>query len=192
MTTSTPSDSVHSRTVSAIAPLLSANSANAAIVPADDDTIVAEDVTYAAPGGEKSKPLARLSSSTRTGLSTTIFAMWQDGWRLPVFGGLAVDFLSPQGDTPADEEKGRLMFMGLDMDATVANAEAGRAWLAARQGANGKVGAVGFCWGGGLVNRASMRASPITASRRRWLMCQPSRCCCFCIMRVSTSASMPA
>ncbi len=45
------------------------------------------------------------------------------------------------------------MFSGLDMDATVANAEAGRVWLAARQGANGKVGAIGFCWGGGLVNR---------------------------------------
>jgi len=147
--------------VSAIAPLLSANSAKAAIVPADDDTIVAEDVTYAAPGGEmkgrlvtpKSKPLARLSSSTRTGLSTTIFAMWQDGWRLPVFGGLAVDFLSPQGDTPADEEKGRLMFMGLDMDATVANAEAGRAWLAARQGRMARsalsdsVGAAGWSTG---------------------------------------------
>ena len=36
----------------AIAPLLSANSARAAVIAADDDRIVAEEVTYPAPGGE--------------------------------------------------------------------------------------------------------------------------------------------
>jgi carboxymethylenebutenolidase len=79
------------------------------------------------------------------------------------FRALAVDFLSPQGGTPADEEKARQMFSGLDMGATVANAEAGRVWLAARQGANGKVGAVGFCWGGGLVNRFATKSAGLNA-----------------------------
>lgn len=79
------------------------------------------------------------------------------------FRALAVDFLSPQGGTPSDEDKAREMFSGLDMDATVANAEAGRVWLAARQGANGKVGAVGFCWGGGLVNRFATKSAGLNA-----------------------------
>lgn len=56
------------------------------------------------------------------------------------------------------------MFSGLDMDATVANAEAGRVWLAARQGANGKVGAIGFCWGGGLVNRFATKSEGLNAA----------------------------
>ncbi|EKJ96160.1 carboxymethylenebutenolidase [Bradyrhizobium lupini HPC(L)] len=157
----------------AIAPLLSANSARAAIVAPDDAGIVAEDVTYPAPGGEMKGYLVTPKSASgpigsviviheNRGLNDHI----RDVARrvaLAGFRALAVDFLSPQGGTPADEEKARQMFSGLDMDATVANAEAGRVWLAARQGANGKVGAIGFCWGGGLVNRFATKSEGLNA-----------------------------
>lgn len=157
----------------AIAPLLSANSARAAIVAPDDAGIVAEDVTYPAPGGEMKGYLVTPKSVSgpigsviviheNRGLNDHI----RDVARrvtLAGFRALAVDFLSPQGGTPADEDKAREMFSGLDMDATVANAEAGRVWLAARQGANGKVGAVGFCWGGGLVNRFATKSAGLNA-----------------------------
>jgi len=79
------------------------------------------------------------------------------------FIALAPDFLSPQGGTPADEDKAREMFSGLDMSATVADAEATRVWLSKREGANGKVGAVGFCWGGGLVNRLATKSEGLNA-----------------------------
>lgn len=149
----------------AIAPLLSANSARAAIV--------AEDVTYPAPGGEMKGYLVT-PKSTSGPIGSVIVIHENRGLNdhirdvarrvaLAGFRALAVDFLSPQGGTPADEEKARQMFSGLDMDATVANAEAGRVWLAARQGANGKVGAVGFCWGGGLVNRFATKSAGLNA-----------------------------
>ncbi len=75
------------------------------------------------------------------------------------FVALAPDFLSPQGGTPENEDQAREMFSKLDMAATVANGEATRAFLAGYEKANGKVGAIGFCWGGGLVNRLAV-ASP--------------------------------
>lgn len=75
------------------------------------------------------------------------------------FVALAPDFLSPQGGTPENEDKAREMFSTLDMGATVANGEATRAFLAAHEKVNGKVGAIGFCWGGGMVNRMAV-ASP--------------------------------
>ena len=46
----------------------------------------------------------------------------------------------------------------LEPDQTVANAAATVAFLKNHDGTNGKVGAVGFCWGGGLVNRTAIRA----------------------------------
>jgi carboxymethylenebutenolidase len=75
------------------------------------------------------------------------------------FVALAPDFLSPQGGTPENEDKAREMFSTLDMGATVANGEATRAFLADHEKVNGKVGAIGFCWGGGMVNRIAV-ASP--------------------------------
>jgi carboxymethylenebutenolidase len=79
------------------------------------------------------------------------------------FIALAPDFLSPAGGTPDDEDKAREMIGTLDPAATAANAEASLQFLAKLDGANGKVGAVGFCWGGGLVNRFATRSPELKA-----------------------------
>ena len=65
------------------------------------------------------------------------------------FVALAVDFLSPLGGTPENEDQAMKMFSGLDADKTTANAKTAVSWLRSRSDVNGKVGAVGFCWGGG-------------------------------------------
>ena len=79
------------------------------------------------------------------------------------FTALAVDFLSPQGGTPSDEDKARQMFSTLDPQQVAANGEASRVYLAGLQGANGKVGAVGFCWGGGAVNNLAVKSPELAA-----------------------------
>ena len=79
------------------------------------------------------------------------------------FVALAPDFLSLAGGTPDNEDQAREMIGKLDPAATVANAEASLAFLAKRDGTNGKVGAVGFCWGGGLVNRFATKSDALTA-----------------------------
>jgi carboxymethylenebutenolidase len=71
------------------------------------------------------------------------------------FRALAVDFLSTSGGTPADEDRAREMIGQLDMEQVVADAMSALAWLKESPGSNGKVGIVGFCWGGGVVGRVA-------------------------------------
>lgn len=77
---------------------------------------------------------------------------------------LAPDFLSPLGGTPSDEDKARDMFAKLDSTQTVANGVATVAFLKADKDGNGKVGAVGFCWGGGTANMLAVNAPDLSAS----------------------------
>lgn len=71
------------------------------------------------------------------------------------FRALAVDFLSTSGGTPADEDRAREMIGQLDMEQVVADAMTAIAWLKESPGSNGKVGIIGFCWGGGVVGRVA-------------------------------------
>ena len=74
------------------------------------------------------------------------------------FVAVAPDFLSPVGGTPADENAAREMIGKLDLAVTVADAVATVAWLRRVSQSSGKVGAVGFCWGGAMVNRIAVAA----------------------------------
>lgn len=153
----------------AIAPMLAASGAKAAMVEEMDARLTAGDITYPGAGGEMKGYLVVPKDAAgklpgviviheNRGLNPHI----RDVARrlaLEGFVALAPDFLSPQGGTPENEDKARDMFSILDMGATVANGEATRAFLAAHEKVNGKVGAIGFCWGGGMVNRMAV-ASP--------------------------------
>ena len=71
---------------------------------------------------------------------------------------LAPDMLSPSGGTPANEDQARDAIGKLDLAASTSDAVAMVDLLRTRQGGNGKVGAVGFCWGGAFVNRLAVAA----------------------------------
>ena len=80
--------------------------------------------------------------------------------RMALEGLLALgpDFLAPAGGTPEDEDKARDMIQRARPAQTVANAVATvRVPEGPREG-NGKVGAIGFCWGGGMVNQTAVKA----------------------------------
>ncbi|NEI68156.1 dienelactone hydrolase family protein [Rhizobium lusitanum] len=147
----------------AIAPLLAANKASAEVVSADDNRLEAKDVTFAGSKGEMKGYLVRPKDAAgklggviviheNRGLNPHIRDIARR-MALEGFVVLAPDFLSPLGGTPEDEDKARDMFTNLDPALTADNAEASLTYLAKLDGSNGKVGAVGFCWGGGLVNR---------------------------------------
>jgi carboxymethylenebutenolidase len=75
------------------------------------------------------------------------------------FSAVAPDFLSTAGGTPAnDEDRARTMIGALDMPGIVADGVATLQWLASPAGGSRKLGAVGFCWGGGMVNRLAVAA----------------------------------
>lgn len=76
------------------------------------------------------------------------------------FFAVAPDFLSPQGGTPADEDKAREMIGAADMDAVLAAAVATVGRLGKLSRGTGRVGTVGFCWGGALVDRVALASGP--------------------------------
>jgi len=79
------------------------------------------------------------------------------------FNALGVDFLTPLGGTPADADAARALFAQLKPEDVFAQARAALAFLKARPDTTGKVGAVGFCWGGGAVNDLAVSAPELNA-----------------------------
>jgi carboxymethylenebutenolidase len=80
------------------------------------------------------------------------------------FTALGVDFLSPLGGTPTDEDQARTMIGQLKPADAVASSRAALAALKSHPRANGKVGAVGFCWGGAQVNALAVADPTLDAA----------------------------
>ena len=80
------------------------------------------------------------------------------------FIALAPDFLSDLGGTPSDEEAARGMFSNLSASDVAANGVATIAYLKTLPNVTGKVGAMGFCWGGGTVNNLATVAPDLAAA----------------------------
>jgi carboxymethylenebutenolidase len=75
----------------------------------------------------------------------------------------APDALFPVGGYPGDEDKARTLFQTLDQAKTREDFVAAAGWLRARPDATGKIGAVGFCYGGGIVNFLATRMPKLKA-----------------------------
>ncbi len=153
----------------AIVPMLEASKAHAAMVAADDPRLKAEVITW--PGAEgqtmagylvmpadASGPLpAVMVVHENRGLNPHI----EDVARRVALEGfltLAPDFLTPNGGTPQDEDQARQMIGDLDRAQAVQNAAATVAFLSGHDMSNGKVGVIGFCWGGTLTNQTAIAA----------------------------------
>jgi len=161
-----------SATALALLPLLQNDYARAAIVPPDDARLAIDAVSYDAASTRINGYLARLKSKGKRpavivihenrGLNPHI----QDIARriaLEGFLAFAVDMLSPLGGTPADEDKARDMIGTLNADETAHRIAAAAPFLEQHAESTGKVGAVGFCWGGGMVNRVAVLAPDLKA-----------------------------
>jgi carboxymethylenebutenolidase len=153
----------------ALLPVLENNYAKADLLPEGDPRIRTETIAvkgfniYLAKPSSGEKWPAVLVIHENRGLNPHIKDVTR---RLAAEGFLAAgaDFLSPAGGTPADEDKAREMIGTLDKAATEAAARDIVADLRARPDSNGKVGAVGFCWGGGLVNRLAVTDPTLDAA----------------------------
>jgi len=154
-------------------PLLENNYALAQTIAETDDRLVTGRVEYDAGGARMSGYLARPTGGRKhpavivihenRGLNSHI----QDvARRLAVEGFLALapDMLSPSGGTPPDEAKAIELIGKLDAAETAARLTATVPFLAGHAESNGKVGVVGFCWGGGLVNRLAAAGTSLNAA----------------------------
>ncbi len=79
------------------------------------------------------------------------------------FMAFAPDALTALGGYPGDEDKAREAFGRLEQPKTLQDFIASAAWLKARADGTGKMGAVGFCWGGGMVHNLAIRLPDLTA-----------------------------
>ena len=73
------------------------------------------------------------------------------------FMAFAPDGLTSVGGYPGDDEKGGALFGKVDRPKMTEDFVAAAAWLKARPDSTGKLGAVGFCFGGGIVNTLAVR-----------------------------------
>ena len=80
------------------------------------------------------------------------------------FLALAPDALSPLGGTPTDEGRALEMMRELDPDETLARLVAAVPFLAGHPESTGKVGAIGFCWGGGYANQLAAAGTSLNAA----------------------------
>lgn len=150
----------------------------APLVAADDPRIKAADVRFTAAGrtlgGYLAQPVKGAAAAPRVlvihenrGLNDHIRDVAR---RLAADGlvALAADFLLPAGGTPtmpdgatSAEDVARAMIGKLDRAQTVADGVAMLNWLGSGSApGKGTAGAVGFCWGGGMVNALAVAAGP--------------------------------
>lgn len=143
------------------------------IVAPNDDRLTISQAEWDADGTRVTGYLARLKGGERRpgvivihenrGLNPHI----QDVTRrmaLEGFLALGPDMLSPLGGTPSDESRAREMLRSLNPEETLVRLAAAVPFLAGHPESTGKVGAVGFCWGGGYANQLAAAGTSLGAS----------------------------
>ncbi len=156
----------------ALLPLLEVNYAKAEVVPADDPDLKIEEIEYTGDGSKVKGYLAQPSSKGKKGAVVVIHE--NRGLNLHIkdiarrvakagYIALAPDALSPLGGTPANEDEARKLIGELDAQKNLNNYLKGLEYLRSYKNANGKTGALGFCWGGGLVNQLAVHDPRLNA-----------------------------
>jgi carboxymethylenebutenolidase len=157
----------------ALLPLLQNDYAQAAIVAPDDGRLNAERVAYDSPRGRIAGYLVRGKAGGKRpavivihenrGLNPHIEDVAR---RLAVEGYLALapDLLSVNGGTPPDEDRARELHTRTEREAMIAAALAAIPSMLKHAESTGKVGSVGFCFGGGVVNRMAAGSPDLAAA----------------------------
>jgi len=153
-------------------PLFEGANASAQIVAKDDTRLQTEVIKYPAEGGEMRAYLARPKDGGKHPAVIVIHENrglnphTEDVARrvaLEGFVAIAPDALSPFGGTPANVDEARPLFQKLDRAANIKNFTAAVQYLKTHPQSTGKVGCMGFCWGGGVTNQVAVNAPDLAA-----------------------------
>jgi carboxymethylenebutenolidase len=160
---------VGSFTAAAMLDALMPNYALGQQVAKDDNRIKTEYLTYPSPKGSGTMKGYFAQPANRTGKLPAVVVIHENrglnphiedvARRLALanYVAFAPDALTPVGGYPGNEEKATELFSKLDNDKRTEDLVAGALFLQQRPESTGKLGAVGFCFGGGIVNTLAVR-----------------------------------
>lgn len=156
-----------------VLPFLENNYALAESIPANDTRLTSQHIEYQGVNGQL-KTYQAIPKTTdklpgvlviheNKGLNPHIEDVTR---RVALEGYLAIapDALSIVGGSPTDPETAAAMIKELDMEATIQNFVAAAAYLKTHPQSTGKVGVVGFCWGGAMANLLAVHSPDIVAA----------------------------
>jgi carboxymethylenebutenolidase len=173
-------------TAAALLEMLRPNYAWAVQVQPNDNRIKTEQATVPSPQGNGSIKGLLVRPANATGKIASVIVVHENrglnpyiedvARRLGVAGYMAFapDGLTSVGGYPGDEEKGAQLFMTVDGAKMREDFVASANWLRTRSDATGKLGAIGFCFGGGVVNMLAVRMGDNLAAAVPFYGAQPS------------------
>jgi carboxymethylenebutenolidase len=155
-------------TAAALLQMLKPNYAWAVQVPPDDKQISASVATVPSPKGNGNIKGYLVRPANATTLPAVLVIHENRGLNpyiedvarrlaLADFIAFAPDGLTSVGGYPGDDEKGAALFNQVDTTKMMEDFLAAALWLKSRPDCSGKVGALGFCFGGGIVNQLAIR-----------------------------------
>lgn len=137
-------------------------------VPANDGRVKAERVTVASPQGNGTVNSYLVRPANAAGKLPGVLVVHENRGLNPYiedvarrlgtenFMALAPDGLTSVGGYPGDEDQGRKLFPQVDRQKMAADFVAAARWLKGRDDCTGKIGVVGFCFGGGVSNNLAV------------------------------------
>jgi carboxymethylenebutenolidase len=160
----------------AVLPLIEPNYAQARQVEPEDKRLKCEKIEFNGPNGPVKAYTARPAKIKKGDKVPGILVIHEnrglnehieDVARRAALAGyfaLAPDGLSVAGGAPADQEAARDLFAKQQPERIASDVLAGVPWLASDATNNGKIGVVGFCYGGGLALRAAVETVGVDAA----------------------------
>lgn len=167
---------VGSLTVASLMSFLMPDYVGAIQVSKDDPNLKSEYINYPSPkGGGTIKGLLSMPVSAKAPLGGIVVVHENRGLNphiediarraaLAGFITLAPDALSPLGGYPGNDDAGRELQSKRDRKEMQEDFIAAYTYLKAHKDCNGKVGVVGFCYGGGIANMMAVRIPDLAAS----------------------------
>ena len=155
---------------------LSPDFAMGQVIAKDDARIRSEWLQYASPNGSGTMRGYLVRPAGATGKLPAVLVAHENrglnphiediARRLALAGYMAFapDALTPLGGYPGDEDKARQLFGQLDQAKTLEDFVTAAGVLASRSDGTGAMGAVGFCWGGGMAHRLATRLPQLAAA----------------------------
>jgi carboxymethylenebutenolidase len=142
--------------------------ADAQTISFTDSRVKAKYVDYASPGGNSGKMRGYLVQPAQGSRFPAVLVIHENRGLNPYvedvarraavagFVALAPDGLSPAGGYPGNDDDGRTLQAGLDQAKLRQDMVNSALWLKKHELSTGKLGATGFCWGGGMVNNLAV------------------------------------